>query len=94
MLRRPVGQDGSVVRSLNFESHGLEGEHLCKDIVMAVNMEHSGLMLLRAGGNQEIGHWKTMVTLLPKLSMGRYGCLDRLRIHAQIAKDIEVVLDV
>ena len=94
MRCRPVGQDGSMVRSLDFESHGLEGKHLCKNVVMAVDMEHSGLMLLRAGRNQEIGYRKTVATLLPKLSMGRHGCLDCLRIHAQIAKDGEVILDV
>jgi hypothetical protein len=61
---------------------------------MAVDMEHSGLMLLRAGRNQEIGYWKTVATPLPKLSVGRHGCLDRLGIDAQVAKGGEIVLDV
>jgi hypothetical protein len=68
------------------ESYRLEREHLGEHVVVTIDVQYGGLVLLGARGDEQIGDRDAVATFLPELSMGGDCCQDRLVIHAQIAE--------
>lgn len=84
----PPRQTGS-----SHESHGFEGEYFGEHVVMAIDVQHRGLVLLGARGYQQIGDRQSVVASLSELPVGRHGGQDRLGVDSQIAEASESLLD-
>ncbi len=59
---------------------------------MTVEMENGGLMLLGAGGDQEVGDRETVAALPRELSMSSHGDRNGLGVHAQLTERGEILL--
>ncbi len=72
------------------EAHGCEGENPGQRFVVAIEVEDGGVVLLRAGGDEQIGYRHTVLASRAELSLGCAGDRNGLGIDAQLVHGAEL----